>query len=312
MNQNLPDNINMNWITSFKRGGKRALNNRDNNRRELIITHVINKDIDSYNVYTNPEYGTEWRQLKEKLNIFINTYLFLNIDYSKIVCIRRGGRRFNYDFDFNIYENLNMLIQNKHVEFKFNSDSVSNCPQFVSPEKPSHYLTNNFEEYHFTHYLPEICNLINFNIPNKEEYLSQMNLDNPRCVLPLQEKYYKGSSRSSKYTGINEDILFYKKCIELSKKSIYTFINNTELKLDVLSSYLLNTQQNKHYMLYKNNEFYYERPNLDDYILLSCEKKPDKSCYIATSKSGKKIKILLRWKNGNGIAHTAFQISLIK
>jgi len=30
--------------------------------------------------------------------------------------------------------------------------------------------------------------------------------------------------------------------------------------------------------------------------------------YVATSKSGNKIKILLRWKNGNGIAFPAFQI----
>jgi hypothetical protein len=30
--------------------------------------------------------------------------------------------------------------------------------------------------------------------------------------------------------------------------------------------------------------------------------------YVATSESGSKIKILLRWKNGNGIAFPAFQI----
>jgi hypothetical protein len=62
-------------------------------------------------------------------------------------------------------------------------------------------------------------------------------------------------------------------------------------------------------MLYKNNMFYKETINMDDYKLVSYEKYTKRYMYVAQSKSNKKIKILLRWKNGNGIAFPAFQIS---
>ena len=61
-------------------------------------------------------------------------------------------------------------------------------------------------------------------------------------------------------------------------------------------------------MLY-NNSLIKQTINIDDYTLISVIKQPDKYRYECTSKSGKKIKVLLRWKNGNGIAFPAFQIS---
>ena len=68
-------------------------------------------------------------------------------------------------------------------------------------------------------------------------------------------------------------------------------------------------QKNKIYMLYKNNKFHKQIVNIDDYELVRCEKYPEKFKYLAYSASGKQIDILLRWKNGNGIAFPAFQIS---
>ena len=65
-------------------------------------------------------------------------------------------------------------------------------------------------------------------------------------------------------------------------------------------------------MFYKNNKFYKQIVNIDDYNLVFSEKYPEQFKYIAYSASGKKIDILLRWKNGNGIAFPAFQISTKK
>ena len=59
-------------------------------------------------------------------------------------------------------------------------------------------------------------------------------------------------------------------------------------------------------MLYSNNEFILQHVNMDDYKLESVIK--DKNRYICLSKSGKNINVLLRWKNGNGIAFPSFQI----
>ena len=62
-------------------------------------------------------------------------------------------------------------------------------------------------------------------------------------------------------------------------------------------------------MLYKNNKFYLENINTDNCEIIKYIKKPNKSLYIARTKTNNNINILLRWKNGNGIAYPAFQIS---
>ena len=107
----------------------------------------------------------------------------------------------------------------------------------------------------------------------------------------------------------DNDVKFYEDCKLASKKSISNFIENTGLDIAKLNKRLQNTQKDKVYMLYKNNKFYHETMNNDDYEIVSYMKKPDMSKYIATAKNGKNMNILLRWKNGNGIAFPAFQIS---
>ena len=62
-------------------------------------------------------------------------------------------------------------------------------------------------------------------------------------------------------------------------------------------------------MLYKDGKFYLETINLDDYIITAITKDSKNNRYIAKTKSDRNLKILLRWKNGNGIAFPSFQIS---
>ena len=124
-----------------------------------------------------------------------------------------------------------------------------------------------------------------------------------------QDLYYKGCKTSSQFTGKQEDIDFYNYAKELSNTSISEFINITELNSAMLSDYLLMSQANKIYMLYTNGLFNKQVINSDDYTLIEINKQPEKFKYECISVSGKKINVLLRWKNGNGIAFPAFQIS---
>jgi hypothetical protein len=124
---------------------------------------------------------------------------------------------------------------------------------------------------------------------------------------PFQDLYYKGCKRSSQYTGNLFDIAFYESENLFTQESIQLFIQETELNIEMLSSYLRHTQQAKIYMLYSNNEFILERVNPDDYTIESYTKTHN--CYKCITRSGKKMNVLLRWKNGNGIAFPAFQIS---
>ena len=63
-------------------------------------------------------------------------------------------------------------------------------------------------------------------------------------------------------------------------------------------------------MLYKDEIFYAEKIKLKNYSIIEYKKDSIHTRYISTTKSGLKLKILLRWKNCNGIAYSAFQISI--
>ena len=62
-------------------------------------------------------------------------------------------------------------------------------------------------------------------------------------------------------------------------------------------------------MLYSDKTFTLQHVDMNHYIIDSVDKNATKSKYTCISKSGKKLNVLLRWKNGNGIAFPAFQIS---
>ena len=140
-------------------------------------------------------------------------------------------------------------------------------------------------------------------------YIDTIGNNEPVCVKEAQELYYQGCKQSSKYTGEQAAIDFYNKCKTLSKNSIINFINQTDLNIESLNQYLITSQNNKIYLLYRNGVFNIQKTNNDDYNIISYTKNPKNARYDAITKTGKKIKILLRWKNGNGIAFPAFQIS---
>ena len=280
----------------------RSKNDSNNKKRENIIGCIINDKI-THNYY---KYSRLWNRLRQQINLYIekiSEVKNINIIESK-QCIHKAGRNHHYDFKIIINKQIEF-----DVEFKFNANTVNETPQFVSPMKPSRYLESSYEEYYYDNYLTKLAEEFSFELPNKEIYMNEIHFPSPNCVSELQKKYYNGCKISSQYTGIKKDIEFYEKCKEMSKNSIKSFITSYDIKINKLTEYLLSTQQNKYYMLYKNRNINLQIINIDDYVIVDCKKEPELQSYIVTTKTGIKMKILLRWKNGNGIAYPAFQIS---
>lgn len=273
-------------------------NNDANNKiRENIIIAIINNKVPC--IYF--KYSNRWKKLKNNLFKYINSIDNIN-DFNDVKIVHRGGRKYNYDFT--------LIINNKpyNIEFKFNSKCIEDTPQFNSPMKPSQYMSSCYEEYYYDNYLYQLASYANLIIPDKSSYLKDVHSTKPKCLIDFQNLYDKGNKECSRYTGEYQAIEFHNLSKILCNESIEEFIKNTELNLSKLTEYLTNSQKNKIYMNYKNGIFYNENVNMDDYILISYTKQ--KNYYKAVSKSGKNIKILLRWKNGNGIAFPAFQISI--
>jgi len=276
----------------------RCKNDTNNKLRENIIGAIINNKI--------PEkyykYSFRWKKLKDGIDQYLKK-LTGKETINKQECVQKAGRGNHYDFKIIIDE------VEYQVEFKFNAETVKDTPQFVSPMKPSQYLQSSYEEYYFDNYLTKLAEKYELELPDRETYLAKIHSNKPECVKEFQDKYYQGCKGSSKYTANRKDINFHKKAKEFSKESIKSFIQNNDLKKDKLTEYLLESQQNKCYMLYKKGAFNLQKINQEDYQIISYKKEIRYQRYVATTKSGIKMKILLRWKNGNGIAFPAFQIS---
>jgi hypothetical protein len=320
-------------VFTHNAAAERGQNDKNNKMREAIIGAIINDRI--------PEqyYLTErWRALKSAVGGFL-TQCFGSSGigsgsgsgggcYSRVECIPAAGRGYNYDFSvvFTSGEGA-ATTTTHHVEFKFNASKVSDTPQFVSPMKPSQYLSASYEEYFYDKYMARIANAASVSAPDRREWLKQIHNNTPVCVKHLQDKYYAGCAKSSQFTKDAHDIAFYELAKKLSAESIRGFISEHDLNIVKLSEYLRESQQGKTYMLFQpaatavteavtvteaasvGPTITLQRVDPADYNIVSCVKTPAKSRYDCVTQSGKKIRVLLRWKNGNGIAFPAFQIS---
>jgi hypothetical protein len=277
-------------------------NDSKNKMRERIINNIINSTIplDYYN-------HLRWCNLKREIDSYIHKLMISkNIDtIHHIKCVIMAGRKNNYDYIISINDEV------FNVELKYNAEKVNDTPQFVSPMNPSQYMINDekisFENHHHR-YLSQILKNTSISVPPLDVYNHDIHSTKPKCFVEAQNKYYKGCSKSSQYTGEKSDIDFYIRANQISKESIKEFIRKSDIDTKKLTDYLLKTQIDKNYMLYKDGKFHLEQINYQHYTIVSCEKNKQMNGYIATSEAGNKIKILLRWKNGNGIAFPAFQI----
>jgi len=283
----------------------RSANDADNKIRENILANIKNID-DKF--FSDPIYGEKWSKL---ISAFNNSMTQLQTQFDTFAIKYKAGRKNNYDFELAFFDENKNKIKVVKLEFKFNASKVEDVPQFVSPMKPSQYLSIPFEEYFYDTYLVSLLGEFNLQIPNRENYLKTIHTNGPICVKDAQLLYYQGCQRSSKYSGEEKAISFYAKANEYSKKGIMDFINLADLDITKLSQYILCSQKEKIYLLYKNGIFNIEKSgeNENDFIIESCMKNPEKFRYEAVTKSNRKLNILLRWKNGNGIAYPAFQIS---
>lgn len=287
---------------------KRIDNYKNNKIREKVICDIINNNIPP-EYYENPQ----WFSLKKTINDYLNELnTESSIPYSYVECFQKGGRKFNYDFDILFHPVSEDEEPTKFsIEYKYNVCSINQTPQFVSPIKPSQYLTISYEDFFFENYLPILADFAGLSLPSKISYMKEIHSVAPPCMKEYQKLYYNGCKNSCKFTGEKRAIAFHEKSKEITDESIRRFIEIADIKTELLSNYLFNSQQNKIYMLYFKEKMILEKTNIEDYTLQisSYTKFPSKHRYEYRSKSGKQINILLRWKNGNGIAFPSFQIS---
>jgi hypothetical protein len=306
-------------IGLFNNPSKRGDNDNANKRREDILTYILNISLKS-----DPPLGyefininPEWINLYEELHKYAISNLPSTIGdiKSNIIsykCIKKAGRSNRYDFSL-IYELNNGGNHVRDIEFKYNSEKVEDCAQFHSPSDPEKHLISEipFTKYHYDNYLPIFSSYLDMDLPHYDIYKKEMKFKNSPdfpLLSVAKKKYYSGSTGSSQYTGLQEDITFYELSNEISKECFKNFFEICELDHESLTDLWLSSQINKEYMLYKDGKLHYQKLKEDDYKIISVEKKCPN--FICKTQSGRVLKVLFRWRNGAGIANPAFQVSM--
>jgi len=298
-------NISKECIIYFKETFSRCLNDYSNNKREEILIIILNKRVSQEFL----EYDPMWGILSQRACACVDNIITsegITLMNPELEFVRAGGRGKHHDI-LVVANGIGIL----KIEFKYGENTVEKQPQVVSPTKPSQYMTISFEEFYYTFYLPKIVENESLTVPEKYIYMKQIHSNQPKCMIDFKKKYDAGCESSSKFTNKDEDKQFYKKCNEISKTAIREFLSRDDVELDhkTLSNYLFNTQK-KVYLLYKDGQFTSQRIDPNEFVIDSYVKEPEKYRFVATTRTGRRLNILLRFKNANGIAFPAFQISL--
>ena len=85
----------------FSKSSSRINNDRENKIREMIIKNLFNKRFITIKYYNCNKYGNLWKILFNEFIIVINK--IYNKPYSFFEIVKKGGRNFNYDFEFLYY-----------------------------------------------------------------------------------------------------------------------------------------------------------------------------------------------------------------
>jgi hypothetical protein len=287
-------------------------NGPTNAKRERVVACILNQEVPAeYYTYASMLcISNTWIEcnLWVLLRDALDEYIKLLCGYkgiskiTSIKCIIKAGRGNHHDFKLSINDNV------FEIEFKYNADTITKIPQFVSPAKPSRYFISrhsSFEALYYENYLPDLAEYYGLSIPDRETYLKEVHGSAPSCLTEYKEKYKIKNNGDGDGDGKRD---FWEFANNLSRRCIKQYIDDSELDIDVLNAYLYQTQHRKIYLLFKDGTFHYDVMSSDELNIVSVHKTHN-SC-IAKTASGSQLAILLRWKNGNGIAYPALQISI--
>lgn len=285
INNNLiPDELNYDIDIFFKKY-KKSENDIYNKKREDILFYLLS------NTCNKKFQDNKWNILNDKLIKIINK--ITNNKNFKIT--KKGGRRSNYDFLLECDD-----LKTIYLEFKFNCKKIINIPQFLNIH--CHHFTNiNYYEYFYDNFLNDICKIYNLSIIEKNIYIKNIYNINYSCE-PFFLSLYN-------FDKIKDD-KFYQKQI-IVKNSIKHFLNLCKININELNKKLLE-QNNKIFLLWdlKSQEFYDDSFNSNDIKISSFKEIKNNNTLVFNTFSNKKIHMLLRWKNHQGILNPSWQISI--
>jgi len=279
-------------IEWFYKKCNRSQNDYINKIRENVINNILNIPSEFSG---NPKWKYITVNLIQKIKEMYKDKTGQELDISNTFTISaKAGRGNRHDFVVTFSDETEIKL-----EFKYGTN-IYKYPQFLSI-----YLTTlpdiidrDFIKYWYDNWLQEYTESLEIKtpIPPYEEY--KKNINNTNYSHPFFNEIYnaiKNLTTKHKYNAIHKQAI--KEYLALENK----------INMEILQKEL-HSQKEKYFLFCNNGEFTYEK--ISDHMTLKEHCKCTKNNIIFNTTSGKKIKCLLRWKNRNGCAGPAWQISL--
>lgn len=273
----------------------KKLNDYINKIRENLLEKLLTEIPNNY--FIDSKYGLKWTNLRDQWKWVLNFISPINSTSIKIQ--KMGGRKYNYDF-LVVYTCENNEKNEKHIEFKFNSNNISKLPQFLQlTDNSSIFIEEKYANYYYDGYLQQYLdidpNLCNIEVPSKTEYIRMISSINYSIhPLFLAMKEHENFEKTKK----NE-------IVRLSIKS-YLEKNGKDINCNKLSHMIMSRQKDKIYVMWDMSKFHiesFEQESINEYIGI------EKNNSLVFKSNKNKFKLLLRWKNHIGILNPAWQIS---
>jgi len=276
----------------YKKGSAKAKNDAENKIREDVLVFLENE--------LPSEYATDekWRNLYTNFHETLRT--LCPSEYAHVKIVKKGGRKFNYDFDVIYLDSNNTKVHSIKLEFKHNSCKLEKIPQILSlMDNVGLIDAPSYSEHYYTLYLDAYLAEIEYtgDKPTLQEYIALVS-----GIAPEKHQMFMHMRAFKANTAV--------------KESIHTYLNAyvSKFKVDHFTQKLVESQSNKYFLLWDLSKFHIDTLSVEELTIKDVLLKPTKkqtNTIVALSTTSE-YHLLLRWRNHNGILNPAWQIKVTR
>jgi len=308
-------------FTGSAAGGGRETNDKKNKSREKLLRSLLTNTVHD----ADAVHGPAWQTLRAQW-----TAALLRCGPSSdgtpegtLAAIEaKGGRGFNYDFEASYIGSA----ASAKIEFKFGGTTISSLPEFFNPAADKPFHSRLYADFFYdSDSLDKICDLYGIprtEKPSKAEYLKAIHANSSK--LPFFARLKKAEDDEGVRAGFpsgtdlskkpKEKVPLYAKKAAISHASIQAFLVAYQHTTDLaaLTAEFQRSQADKQFLLYSGGAFHHDRLLPGELVAKSVKGVEGDYLVIQTAVPTTTIKMLLRWKNHQGILFPAWQISLVR
>jgi hypothetical protein len=307
-------------FTDSAAGGGRETNDKKNKDREQLLGSLLTNTFHDADAVHGPAWQTlraQWEAALLRCGPSVGTPVGVPV----VSVEAKGGRGFNYDFEASYIGSA----ASAKIEFKFGGTTVSSLPEFFNPAADKPFHSRLYADFFYDgDSLDTICDLYEIprsEKPTKDEYLKAIHASCSKLPFFARLKAAEEAEIAVEVpVGALEDGKkkkvrpLYDAKAAISHKSIQAFLKEYQHTTDLaaLTAEFQRSQADKQFLLYSGGAFHHDRLLPGELVADSVKGVVGDYLVIQTAVPTTTIKMLLRWKNHQGILFPAWQISLVR